>query len=80
MYRKNLKNFGMTNSLEDFAILNSSGIYLHKVKNRNTSTRCEICSKLTIKIPERRYSQIRIEYGDTLYPSVFCPNAGMASF
>ena len=30
------------------------GIYLHKVKNRNTRTRCEICSKLIIKTPERR--------------------------
>ena len=29
------------------------GTYLLKVKNRNTKTRCEICSKLTIKIPER---------------------------
>ena len=30
-------------------------IYLLKVNNRNTRTRCEICSKLTIKIPERHY-------------------------
>ena len=29
-------------------------IYLVKV-NRNTRTRCEICSKLTIKTPERRH-------------------------
>ena len=28
-------------------------IYLLKVNNRNTRTRCEICSKLTIKTPER---------------------------
>ena len=27
-------------------------IYLLKVKTRNIRTRCEICSKLTIKIPE----------------------------
>ena len=26
-----------------------------KVDNRNTRTRCEICSKLTIKTPERRH-------------------------
>ena len=32
-----------------------TGIYLLKVNNRNTRTRCEICSKLTIKIPERRH-------------------------
>ena len=31
-----------------------AGIYLLKVNNRNTRTRCEICSKLIIKIPERR--------------------------
>ena len=31
-----------------------AGIYLFKVNNRNTRTRCEICSKLTINIPERR--------------------------
>ena len=30
-------------------------IYLFKVKNRNTGKRCEICSKLTIKTPERRF-------------------------
>ena len=30
-------------------------ICLLKVNNRNTRTRCEICSKLTIKTPERRH-------------------------
>ena len=30
-----------------------AGNYMFKVNNRNTRTRCEICSKLTIKIPER---------------------------
>ena len=29
------------------------GIYMFKVNNRNTRTRYEICSKLTIKTPER---------------------------
>ena len=29
---------------------------MFKVKNRNTRSRCEICSKLTIKIPERLVS------------------------
>ena len=32
-----------------------AGIYLLKVSNRNTRASCEICSKLTIKIPERRH-------------------------
>ena len=27
---------------------------MFKVNNRNTRTRCEICSKLTIKTPEER--------------------------
>ena len=30
-----------------------SNVYLFKVRNRKTRNRCEICSKLTIKIPER---------------------------
>ena len=29
-----------------------AGIYLLKVNNRNTRTRCETCSKLTIETPE----------------------------
>ena len=29
-------------------------IYLLKVNNRNSRARCEICSKLTINIPQRR--------------------------
>ena len=35
--------------------LNPAGIYMFKVNNRNTRTRCEICSKLTIKTPERSF-------------------------
>ena len=31
-----------------------AGIYLLKVNNRNTRARFEICSKVIIKIPERR--------------------------
>ena len=29
------------------------GNYMFKVNNRNTRTRCEICSQLTIKTPEQ---------------------------
>ena len=32
-----------------------AGTYLLKVNSRNTRTRCEVCSKLTIKTPERRH-------------------------
>ena len=35
--------------------VDAAGNYLFKVNNRNTRTRCEICSKLTIKTPERRH-------------------------
>ena len=31
-------------------------IYIFKVKNRISSKRCEICSKLTLKTPERLHS------------------------
>ena len=31
-----------------------AGNYMFKVDKRNTRTRCEICLKLTVKIPERR--------------------------
>ena len=31
-----------------------AGIFWPKVINGNTRTMCELCSKLTIKIPERR--------------------------
>ena len=32
-----------------------ASIYLLKVNHRNTGKRCEICSKLTLKTPERRH-------------------------
>ena len=32
-----------------------ANIYLFKVNNTNTRKRCKICSKLTIKTPERRH-------------------------
>ena len=34
---------------------NSPACYMFKVNNRNTRTRCEICSELTIKKPERSH-------------------------
>ena len=33
------------------SVLNPAGIYLHKINNRNSRTRCEICSKLKLKTP-----------------------------
>ena len=37
-----------------------AGNYMFKVKvnNRNTGTKCEVCSKLTIKAPERHQWQV----------------------
>ena len=32
-----------------------AGNYMFNVNDRNTRTRCEICSKLTIKTPERHH-------------------------
>ena len=46
LFTQNLVSNGMS--------LLPAGNYMFKVNNRNTRTRCEICSKLTIKIPERR--------------------------
>ena len=34
---------------------NPDGNYMFKVNNKNIRTRCEICSKLTIKAPKRRH-------------------------
>ena len=47
----------MMHNLDAFLHYCPAGIYLLKVNNRNTRTRCEICSKLTIKIPERRHKR-----------------------
>ena len=30
-------------------VSNPAGQYMFKIKNKNTRTRCEICSKLTVK-------------------------------
>ena len=34
-----------------------TGNYMFKVNDRNTRSKCEICSKLTIKTPERSHSR-----------------------
>ena len=41
---------------------NPVGNYMLKVNNRNTSTRCETCSKLTVKTPERRHWQSSVSF------------------
>ena len=51
-------NLGSTKKCFHNEITNSkqypASNYIFKVDNRNTRRRCEICSKLIIKIPERR--------------------------
>ena len=41
-------------NLEMFQRQNPADNYMCKFNNKNTKTRCEICSKLTIKTPEQR--------------------------
>ena len=43
----------LTKSLQIYKSFNPVDIYLLKTNNRNTRTRCEICSKLKIKTPEQ---------------------------
>ena len=44
MFKVNSKNYWNNNPASN---------YMFKVNNRNTRTNCDICSKLTIKTPER---------------------------
>ena len=41
---------------------NPVGIYMFKINNRNNRERREICSKLTIKTPERRQASFWCPY------------------
>ena len=42
-------------------------INMFKIKKKNTGTRCEICSKLTIKTPERRQFAISIFNSEPIF-------------
>ena len=55
----------------------SASIYLLKVNNRNTRTRFEICSSLTIKTPERR-PKITIKTPESLFTP--CSSASNVNF
>ena len=48
------KNFNCF-EIKENAEVDPAGNYLLKVNNRNSRTRCEICSMLIIKTPERRH-------------------------
>ena len=43
-------------------LLNPAGIYMFKVNNRNTRTRCEICLKFTIKTPLLVYLLLTLNF------------------
>ena len=58
-----------------FSLIIPADNYTFKVSNRNTKTRCEICSKLTIKMPERRHwlrSDIFIVNFENILRLVYC--------
>ena len=67
----NMKNkvYANFNWLESFRRNNPTGIYLLKDNNKNIKIRCERCSKLTIKAPERR--QWRLKPASKTTPWVF---------
>ena len=54
---KILKIFGLLWNIQT-DIINPAGIYQLQFNNRNTRTRCQMYSKLTIKTPERRYWRV----------------------
>ena len=48
-------NYSISTPPENVRRTFPAGNFMFEVNNRNTRTRCEICWKLTIKIPERRH-------------------------
>ena len=58
------------------------GLYLLKVSNRNTRILCEICSKLTIKNPEKRRSGVFIKNFSTHFHtySTHCSRVSIVDF
>ena len=77
-YKQNKWKSNRTNKIRwfpwDFLIETfPAGIYLLKVNNRNSRTRCEICSKLAITTPERRHWRVFIvnfKHIPHLYPVI----------
>ena len=51
-YLKLLTNLSTTLNVNSHKLVS---LYFFKVDNRTTRKRCERCSKLTLKTPERRY-------------------------
>ena len=61
--RQTVSNFRILAGTASVAI--PAGNYMFKVNNRNTGTRCEICSELTIKTPERRWCFDGVQVSNT---------------
>ena len=57
--------------LREIDRIDQAGIYLLKANNRNTRTRCEICSKLTIKLPEQRQWPITLLLTLNMFHTMF---------
>ena len=58
------------------------GIYMFKVDNRNTRTRCEMCSKLTIKTPCSSVSVVNFKQvnADWAVESLFNKVVGLKAY
>ena len=66
-----------------FARIVLAGNYMFQVNNRNIRTRCEICSKLTIKTPERpqwRRSSVFIVNFEQVLTGIFIFLIGLPCF
>ena len=55
-------------------ITHPAGKYMFKVNNRNTRTRCEICSKVTIKTTQRRRWDYQFKEEEICCQSLSEPN------
>ena len=57
----------LVHSIVIWFIAYAADICLFKVNSKNTRKRCEICSELTIMIPERRYGIFIINFVSSAY-------------
>ena len=55
IYSPHSMNYRHSNHSSELSTRYPGNIYLFKVNNRDTRKKCEICSKLTIKIMEQRH-------------------------
>ena len=79
-FRLSLNKFLHAISSNNLLSVNPAGNYMFKVSNGNTRLRCEICSKLTRKTPERRQASFRCLYCEfwTYFPP--CSSVSIVNF